>query len=167
MVSSLSAAFRLHGPEFTRHTLLRKLRRPKICISDIKDNLKTKIATRLKNEAFGGFCWSISCTRHLDKMISQITHYLSYAFERVPAASFLALSLCLTALLLAVVAKYFEPVGKRRFRDGRKPHLPPGPPGLPIIGSLHKLKEARGDPDHKYVGFLLSTIERLCRLSLL
>nr|WGZ60648.1 cytochrome P450 [Fusarium guttiforme] len=84
-------------------------------------------------------------------MISQITPYLSYAFERVPAASFLALSLCLAVLLLVVVAKYFEPVGKRRFRDGRKPHLPPGPPGLPIIGSLHKLKEARGDPDHKYL----------------
>jgi hypothetical protein len=89
-------------------------------------------------------------------MISQITHYLPHAFGKTPAASLLALPPFLAILLLVVVAKYFEPVGKRRLRDGSKSHLPPGPPGLPIIGSLHKLKEARGDPDHKFVGFLLS-----------
>lgn len=62
------------------------------------------------------------------------------------------------AALLTLLASYLRPTGKRRGTSGRKSKLPPGPRGLPIIGSMHKLATARHDPDHTYVSFFIILI---------
>ncbi|KAK9789636.1 putative Cytochrome P450 [Seiridium cardinale] len=47
------------------------------------------------------------------------------------------------------VVEIFKPMGKRKGRNGQKPRLPPGPAGVPILGSLAELRSIRKDPEHK------------------
>ncbi|KAL1867361.1 hypothetical protein VTK73DRAFT_4208 [Phialemonium thermophilum] len=54
-------------------------------------------------------------------------------------------------LTLVAIAEYLKPVGRRRAKNGRKPCLPPGPSGLPILGNLLELDHARHDPQHKFL----------------
>lgn len=69
------------------------------------------------------------------------------------AATLLAVALILgSAFLLA--KEIFIPVGKRRAPSGKKWHLPPGPKGIPIFGSLLDLKSGCDDPDHKMVNVI-------------
>lgn len=90
-------------------------------------------------------------------MLAQILSALSDIIESTPEAlavpGVVAVALSLGSL---AVLEYFKPVGKRRLQDGRKPHLPPGPKGQPLFGSLLMLKNAREDPEHEYVS--LSTV---------
>lgn len=43
------------------------------------------------------------------------------------------------ALLFWAALIFFKPVGKRRAKNGTKPRLPPGPRGVPLLGSLGDL----------------------------
>ncbi|RHZ47725.1 cytochrome P450 [Aspergillus thermomutatus] len=67
-------------------------------------------------------------------------------------AMLLAVFLCLATIFL-VIGQIFTPMGKRRV-PGKEWKLPPGPPGLPILGNLLDLKSARSDPDFKWVNSL-------------
>lgn len=84
-------------------------------------------------------------------MISQANQFLPLFFEENQIMSLLLLLTLSGLLLFVAVAEYFKPTGKRRLRDGRESRLPPGPPGLPIIGLLHAMNDGRHDPDHKFV----------------
>ena len=45
--------------------------------------------------------------------------------------------------------QYFKPAGKRRTKDGRKPRLPPGPKGLPLLGNLTTLRDSNRMHTHR------------------
>ncbi|KAK1775525.1 cytochrome P450 [Copromyces sp. CBS 386.78] len=80
-------------------------------------------------------------------MTNQAQPLLSFRSEHpflfYTSAFFLVILLSLTAF-----AEYFKPIGKRKGKDGKVPNLPPGPPGLPIIGSLLDVKEGIEDPEY-------------------
>ncbi|KAH7010549.1 cytochrome P450 [Ilyonectria destructans] len=48
-----------------------------------------------------------------------------------------------------ILAALLRPVGKRKTQTGRKPRLPPGPSGYPIIGNLLMAQSFRKDPFYK------------------
>lgn len=84
-------------------------------------------------------------------MITQISSHLQ---ECSQATRILAMSIGPAVFLLVlifIVSQYFKPTGKRKLIDGRSSHLPPGPKGLPLLGSLLDLKTGRQDPNHKFV----------------
>ena len=79
------------------------------------------------------------------------------AFRDEHPLAFLLLAVLGTLSLLFLAAiEAFKPTGKRRSKSGKQPVLPPGPRGLPLFGSLHSLKEAREDPEHRFVSPLSS-----------
>lgn len=49
-----------------------------------------------------------------------------------------------------------KPPHKKRRKCGSRYHLPPGPSGIPILGNLLQMKEARHDVDHKFVSLCTS-----------
>ncbi|PGH17753.1 hypothetical protein AJ79_00894 [Helicocarpus griseus UAMH5409] len=58
--------------------------------------------------------------------------------------------LCLITAIL-VIQETFRPVGKRRGPGGKIYKLPPGPKGVPILGSLLSLKDCVLENDHRTV----------------
>lgn len=60
-------------------------------------------------------------------------------------------AVALTTLIFTLLQHHFRPIGTKRGRNGQQPHLPPGPRGIPIMGSLGNMKDVRRDPDHKIV----------------
>ncbi|KAK3319713.1 cytochrome P450 [Cercophora scortea] len=66
----------------------------------------------------------------------------------------LAAAVAVLASVFFALAEFFKPVGKRRAKNGTLPKLPPGPAGVPILGSLPDLKHIRDDPDHKFLNSL-------------
>ncbi|KAJ9137172.1 Cytochrome P450 [Pleurostoma richardsiae] len=82
-------------------------------------------------------------------MIGQIRDLLVGLYGKHPILSVLAFFVSSLALIVVAIADYFKPIGKRRGKTGKKPRLPPGPPGLPIIGNLLALDKGRHDPNHK------------------
>ncbi|KAF1817362.1 cytochrome P450 [Eremomyces bilateralis CBS 781.70] len=64
-----------------------------------------------------------------------------------PAKAIVSLLLAAVTLSLLVIKKIFQPIGKR----SSKARLPPGPPGVFLLGSLLDFKNNRYDPEHKYL----------------
>lgn len=56
-----------------------------------------------------------------------------------PMSFRLVIAAILLAFIFWVVVDFFKPVGKRKAKNGTKPRLPPGPPGVPLLGSLGQL----------------------------
>lgn len=56
-----------------------------------------------------------------------------------PASFFLATAAIVLALGFWAALEFFKPVGKRTAKNGTKPRLPPGPRGVPLLGSLGDL----------------------------
>ncbi|OQE41136.1 hypothetical protein PENCOP_c005G06812 [Penicillium coprophilum] len=63
-------------------------------------------------------------------------------------ATLLAFAIVLGSAFL-LIKEIFTPVGKRRAPLGKNWHLPPGPKGIPIFGSLLEFKSGHDDPDYK------------------
>ncbi|KAK1987948.1 cytochrome P450 [Colletotrichum cereale] len=61
--------------------------------------------------------------------------------------------LVVTVLIIAVVSivECLKPVGKRRAKNGKRPRLPPGPPSLPVLGSLLQATDVKEDPFNKFL----------------
>jgi hypothetical protein len=72
------------------------------------------------------------------------------AFAHPVGTAITTLALCLVTTFL-VIRDIFTPIGKRRPPSGKQWHLPPGPSGIPIFGSLLDLKRARKDLGNKVV----------------
>ncbi len=84
-------------------------------------------------------------------MLAQTVDLLASWKAQYPALWTAVVTTAGIATLLTLLASYLKPAGKRRGANGRRSRLPPGPRGLPIIGSMHQLAKARHDPDHTYV----------------
>lgn len=77
-------------------------------------------------------------------------HIVTTAKAYPIAATIITGIACLVSTFL-VIQDIFTPVGKRRPPPGKIWKLPPGPPGVPILGSLLDLRKARDDQDFKLV----------------
>lgn len=56
-----------------------------------------------------------------------------------PTAFFFGIAAIGLALFSWAVLEFFKPLGKRTAKNGTKPRLPPGPRGVPLLGSLGDL----------------------------
>jgi len=84
-------------------------------------------------------------------MLSELQQAFSAFHGNQPFLFYALLTVTLFSSLFLAIPEYFKPVGKRRCKDGKLPILPPGPAGLPVLGSLLDLKEGRHDPDFIFV----------------
>lgn len=84
-------------------------------------------------------------------MLAQTIELLVQFKAQYPALWLASITTAGLVAFVVLIAEHVKPTGKRRGISGQKPNLPPGPRGLPIIGSMHKLAFARHDPDHTYV----------------
>lgn len=70
-----------------------------------------------------------------------------------------------TAVFLALVfftfVELFKPAGKRRMKNGERPKLPPGPRGVPLLGSMPFLMKGYQDHEYKFVCLSLLTASSL------
>lgn len=89
-------------------------------------------------------------------MLAQIIELLVNFRARYPALWLASIATAGIVAFFVLLAEHVKPTGKRRGISGKKSKLPPGPRGLPIIGSMWKLALARHDPDHTYVCLLLA-----------
>lgn len=84
-------------------------------------------------------------------MLSYIIERLD-VFHRACPLLFYATSVVFALFVVFFcLVEYFKPVGKRRGQRGIKPRLPPGPSGIPLLGSLLTLKNLREDHDRQHV----------------
>ena len=67
----------------------------------------------------------------------------------LPWKAILASIATFLVLCLLAIQEVFKPIHLQKRRNGKQWHLPPGPIGSPIIGSLPQWRKARRDP----VGF--------------
>lgn len=87
-------------------------------------------------------------------------HIVTTAKAYPTTATIVTIVACLVSIFLAI-QEIFTPVGKRKPPPGKRWKLPPGPPGVPILGSLLDLRKARNDQNFKLVrvsGKLISKI---------
>ncbi|PYI24817.1 cytochrome P450 [Aspergillus violaceofuscus CBS 115571] len=75
---------------------------------------------------------------------------LAWADTHPGIKTFGTIVVCL-AVSFYIIQELLKPVGKRRGPGGKRYKLPPGPKGVPILGSLPLLKNRARDDDHKAV----------------
>lgn len=66
---------------------------------------------------------------------SLLDAFMAYRHEH-PMSFGLATAAIGFALLFWAALEFFKPVGKRTAKNGTKARLPPGPRGVPLLGSL-------------------------------
>ncbi|KAK3385470.1 cytochrome P450 [Podospora didyma] len=99
-------------------------------------------------------------------MFSAVLRGLSAFHDSHPFAAFATFSVIAIGLAYAALAEFFKPAGLRRGKTGRPPKLPPGPKGLPFLGSLFDLKEGRTDPEFKWLRGLSTNYGEMATLHL-
>lgn len=72
------------------------------------------------------------------------------------SAFFIACAASLLLLFIWLREAVLKPPHKRKRKDGTGYRLPSGPRGIPILGNLLQLKEARDDVDHKFVSWIFA-----------
>ncbi|KAI0534432.1 cytochrome protein [Xylaria digitata] len=87
-------------------------------------------------------------------MLSITMQYGVAFYSNHPTYFFLLINLVLLIGSYSLISYIFKPIGKKRGLNGQRSHLPPGPKGIPIIGSLLMLKSIRADNEHKLLGRL-------------
>ena len=84
-------------------------------------------------------------------MVSLVQEAIGSFRASNPVLFYLSITGAAFAVFVAFLLEYLKPAGLRRLKNGKKPKLPPGPKGLPVLGHLLTLKNNRGDPDYKFV----------------
>lgn len=84
-------------------------------------------------------------------MSASIHAQISATAKAHPVGAAIVTAVACVAVILLLIQEVFAPVGKRRPPPGKKWKLPPGPPGIPIFGSLLLLRNVRSDQDFKLV----------------
>ena len=84
--------------------------------------------------------------RQTNEMLNQALHLFgSFRANNPLLFTLLVTFLSLCAFFLAL-AEFLKPVGRKRLQNGQAAKLPPGPSGVPILGSLLLVKSARENP---------------------
>lgn len=96
-------------------------------------------------------------------MFPRFLHIIAAYCRQNPMSFRLATAAIVLALVTWAALEFFKPLGKRTAKNGIKPRLPPGPPGVPLLGSLWDFIRQDGDSVKIMVRQYSWLIELECR----